>query len=93
MRFRLDENFDADQVEIRITYLDRGQGSWSLGVSGNPEGKLVNNSNSRKWKTVVFEMSGKALHNTELQLNYEGWEDTVFHMVEIEKRDSDLSLM
>lgn len=85
MRFTLEENFDAGQVEIRIIYLDLGQGSWSLGIVGDPGRKLIRNSNSGKWKTVTFEMSGKVLQNAELQLNYEGGEDTVFHMVEIEK--------
>ena len=85
MRFRPDENFNADPVEVRITYLDRGRGNWSLGIVGDPGRKLIRNSNSGKWKTVTFEMSGKVLQNAELQLNYEGGEDTIFHMVEIEK--------
>jgi len=86
LRFKIDENFNADQVEVRVTYLDRGQGSWSLGVSDNSVKKLVHNSNSGKWKTIIVEMSGKVLHGTELQLNYEDGDDTIFHMLEVEKK-------
>lgn len=68
---------------IRVTYLDRGRGQWSLEVSGENEKKIVRNSDSGEWKTLTVEI--KELRDAELRLNYEGGDDTVFHRVEIEK--------
>ncbi|MCF7849857.1 MAG: hypothetical protein K9M45_13480, partial [Kiritimatiellales bacterium] len=85
MRFQLDKAFKADQVEVRVTYLDKGTGNWSLGVSGTSVKKMVRKTDSGEWKTVSVTMPGKVLRNAELQLRHEGGDDTVFHMVEIEK--------
>ena len=85
LRFRLNEKFEGDRVEVRVTYLDRGTGQWSLGVSGKSGGKQMYNSNSGEWKTLRVEVSRNILRDAELMLNYEGGEDTVFHMVEVER--------
>ena len=37
MLFELDEAFQADTIEVNVTYLDRGRGAWSLGVPGSSE--------------------------------------------------------
>jgi hypothetical protein len=87
MRFKLDEGFDADMVEVRVTYLDKGQGSWSLGVSGKSVRDAVHKSDSGEWKTASVNMPGSALHGTELLLNYEKGGNTVFHMIEIERKE------
>jgi hypothetical protein len=85
MRFKLDEQFNCDAVDVHITYLDRGQGSWSFGVSSQAERTLVQNTDSGEWKTFAVALPRVALQNAQLLLNYEGGDDTVFHMVEIEK--------
>jgi len=84
MRFQLDPAFRADEVEIHIIYLDRGTGSWSVGISGNTVKKIIQKTDSGKWVAATIKMPRDALLNTDLLLNYEGGEDTVFHMVEIE---------
>jgi len=85
MRFQLDERFDADRIDVSVTYLDRGKGRWSVGISGKSVKKQVRNTGSGEWKTMSVTMPRKTLRNAELLLNYEGGDDTVFHMVEIEK--------
>ena len=85
MRFQLHEAFKAEQVEVRVTYLDRGKGSWSLGVSGSRT-EPIQNSDSGEWKTVTISLSAKQLLGAELELSHEGGDDTVFHMVEIERK-------
>ena len=85
MRFQLHEAFKAEQVEVRVTYLDRGKGSWSLGVSGSRT-EPIQNSDSGEWKMVTIELPTKQLLGAELELSHEGGDDTVFHMVEIERK-------
>ena len=84
MRFRLDDAFDADMIEVRITYLDRGNGIWSLGVSGQPDRNLVRNTDSGAWKSMTVTLSRAVLRDAELLLKYHRGDDTVFHMLEIE---------
>lgn len=88
MNFRLDERFDAEQVDVRITYLDRGRGSWSVGASGDEIKQRVRNSDSGEWKTLALRMPRSSLRNSVLELNYVGGEDTIFHMVEVERVDA-----
>ncbi len=90
LRFHLHEKFNAEEIKVRIVYLDRGQGRWSLGVSGKSGRKQMRNSNSGEWKTLEIPMPRKVLHNAELLLRYEGGNDTVFHMVEISSSSAGL---
>ena len=83
MRFELDEAFQADTIAVNVTYLDRGRGAWSLSVLGSPEKELFHNGDSSQWKTVKITMPRKRLKDANLLLNYEGGDDTVFHMIEI----------
>lgn len=85
MCFRLAENFNAEHIGVRITYLDRGEGRWSLGVSGQSGKRQVRNTDSGEWKTLTVSMARNVLRNAELLLQHEGGGDTVFHMIEIEK--------
>ena len=85
MRFELDEAFQADTLAVNVTYLDRGQGAWSLGVLGLPEKELFRNSDSGQWKTMKITMPRRRLQDAQLLLNYEGGEDTLFHLIEIER--------
>ena len=84
MRFELDRAFEADTVEINVTYLDQGRGIWSVGVAGTSDTERIQNSNSGRWKTVTITMPRDRLQGTPLSLNYESGADTVFHMIEIE---------
>ena len=85
MRFKLDEAFRASSVNVNVIYLDKGTGSWSITVPGESAGTLVQNTDSGEWKTMSVTMSGKLLRGTKLQLKHESGDDTIFHMVEIEK--------
>jgi hypothetical protein len=89
MRFELDKAFQADMTEINVTYLDQGQGIWSLGVSGSSKTERVQNSNAGRWKTVTVKMPRERLRGTQLELNYESGADTVFHMVEIQRHQGE----
>lgn len=85
MRFELDEAFQANTIVVNVTYLDQGRGTWSLSVYGWPEKDLLHNSDSGQWKTVKISMPRQRLRGAQLLLNYEGGDDTVFHMIEIER--------
>jgi hypothetical protein len=82
MRFKLDETFKAKAVTVSVTYLDKGTGTWSLGVSGDSAAKRVQNTGSGLWKTEAVSLPGSV---SELWLKHEEGDDTVFHMVEIER--------
>ena len=62
-------------MTVRVTYLDRGQGRWSIC------GKEVQNRDSGLWKTESIVLNDV----DELELNYESGDDTVFHMIEVER--------
>jgi hypothetical protein len=81
MRFRLDAEFKATGVKVNIIYLDRGTGAWSIGLPDNKDATRVQNSDSGEWKTRTVTASGM----TELVLKHESGDDTIFHMVEIER--------
>ena len=83
MRFELDDAFQADSIAVNVTYLDRGRGAWSLSVIGSPEKEFFRNGDSGQWKTVQITMPRKRLQDAKVLLNYEGGDDTVFHMIEI----------
>ena len=85
MRFQLDEKFDAEQAKINVIYLDKGRGAWSLGISGRSGKKQVKNTGSGEWKTMSVTISGKHLRGATIQVNYEGGDDTVFHLIEVER--------
>ena len=86
MRFELDEAFQAGTIEVNVTYLDRGRGSWSLGVRGSPEKDVFRNTGSGQWKTVEITIPRERLRHAPLLLNYESGDDTVFHLIEITRR-------
>jgi hypothetical protein len=66
---------------VRVTYLDQGTGSWSIGLPGKEGATSIQNTNSSEWRTKVVLLSGVA----ELVLKYESGEDTVFHLIEVER--------
>ncbi len=83
MRFKLDETFKAKAVTVSVTYLDKGTGTWSMGIFGSSGTKRVQNTSSGLWKTEMVSLPGLALG--ELMLRHERGDDTVFHLVEIER--------
>ncbi|MBF0196329.1 MAG: hypothetical protein HQL32_01395 [Planctomycetes bacterium] len=94
MSFRLHSAFaeaPKAKVDVRIVYLDRGKGSWSLHYAkgGSLEKAFsIKNKNSGKWKETVASISaldvGKGVTNFTLQ--YDGGDDTLFHLIEVNKR-------
>ena len=81
MRFRLDADFNAKRIRVNVTYLDKGTGSWSLGLPGKSDATRIQNTNSGDWKTKTVTFSGV----TELVLSHESGDDTVFHLIEVER--------
>jgi hypothetical protein len=85
LRFRLDPGFAAKQVKVRVTYLDQGTGAWSVGLPGKEGATRIQNTHSGEWRTQVVSLSGV----TELVLNYESGDNTLFHLIEVERAASD----
>ncbi|TWT80327.1 hypothetical protein CA13_17400 [Planctomycetes bacterium CA13] len=92
MRFELDKNFQGETFKINVTYLDQGRGVWSLTTSDSSKKELVHNKDSGQWKTVAVDIPRKQFGDTQLLLNYESGEDTVFHMIEIERGDGEAGI-
>jgi len=82
MRFKLNPAFGADSVQIQVTYLDSGNGAWSLNTGGK-EVLQVQNVDSGQWKVESVALS--SFRGDELLLKYEKGDDTVFHLIEIER--------
>jgi hypothetical protein len=85
LRFQLDPGFAAKQVKVRVTYLDQGTGAWSVGLPGKEGATRIQNTHSGEWRTQVVSLSGV----TELVLNYESGDNTLFHLIEVERAASD----
>jgi hypothetical protein len=83
MRFQLDEAFQGCAVKVHVTYLDQGTGSWSIGFPSKSGATLVRNTNSGTWQTRTIASNGVA----ELVLKHEAGDDTVFHMIEVERSE------
>jgi hypothetical protein len=81
MRFQLDSGFAAKEVKVSVTYLDQGTGSWSIGLPGKEGATRIQNTNSSEWRTKVVSLSGV----TELVLNHESGDNTLFHLIEVER--------
>ena len=76
MRFKLDEAFDPRVIKVRVTYLDRGKGRWTIS-----DQKGVQNADTGLWKTVEVMLQ----RDEALTLNYYSGDDTVFHLIEVER--------
>lgn len=83
MRFQLDAGFNAKKVKVTVTYLDKGTGSWSIGLPGKDGTKIFQNKNSGGWKTQTVTSSGIS----DIVLNYESGDDTIFHLIEVDRID------
>ena len=83
MHFQLDAGFNAQKVKVTVTYLDKGTGSWSIGLPGKDDTKIFQNKNSGGWKTESVTSSGIS----DLVLKYESGDDTTFHLIEVDRID------
>lgn len=81
MRFQLDAGFNAQQAKVTVTYLDKGTGSWSIGLLGKDYAKIFQNENSGRWKTQTITPS----EISDLVLMYESGDDTIFHLIEVDR--------
>ncbi|VGO20707.1 hypothetical protein [Pontiella sulfatireligans] len=84
MRFMLDNAFNAASANVKVTYLDKGCGEWSL-LAGQKNALNVQNTDSGLWKEVLVTVSGPELSKANLKLRHEKGDDTTFHMIEIER--------
>lgn len=83
MRFQVDPRFEAKSLKMSVTYLDKGTGSWSIEVPDKTSTTVIQNTNSGTWKVKTLSLTGA----NELKLKYISGEDTVFHLIEVERVD------
>jgi hypothetical protein len=83
MRFQLDAGFNAKKAKVTVTYLDKGTGSWSIGLPGKDGATRFQKRNSGAWKTKTVTFSGIS----DLVLKYESGDDTIFHLIEVDRID------
>ncbi|HNP22654.1 MAG TPA: hypothetical protein PKM63_07130 [Panacibacter sp.] len=96
MFFALDKRFfggnsGAQNVAIKIIYLDKGNGSWSLnytGASGKKEAYKITCGNSGNWITKTIYLSDayfaqKLEHGCDISLKYLSGDNTIFNRVEV----------
>jgi len=95
MYFALDKNFFKENtsprnVTIRIIYLDRGTGSWSLNYfdgAAKKEAYKVTCTNSGNWITKSVQINAaftqKLEHACDVTLKYLSGDNTIFNSIEI----------
>jgi hypothetical protein len=98
MRFKLADGFFAhpsapQAVRLRVVYLDRGKGRWEL-VYASPQGektaRTVELTGSGKWREITLTLpdavwNGSLAGGGDLALRHAGGEDTVFHLLELQR--------
>ena len=98
MYFKLDPAFfglinQSNMIKVRIIYLDRGNGQWGLFCNRNNKEEAAyevrcQNSESWKEKTVIINQAlfnGSLERGADLILKHLGGDDTIFHLIEIER--------
>ncbi|MBL7189778.1 MAG: hypothetical protein ISS70_25900 [Phycisphaerae bacterium] len=98
MFFKLDGEFFQDsraphQVELTITYLDRGYGQWLLCYYDGTYKTMtptVHCQNSGDWRTIVFHLDGAHFNGGlerggDLTIKHLDGDDTLFHMLELQR--------
>ncbi|CAN5577710.1 hypothetical protein BH10BAC2_BH10BAC2_10430 [soil metagenome] len=95
MFFALDKNFfkgntAAQKVSVKIIYLDKGYGAWSLNYfdgSGKKEAYKITCTNSGNWiiKTVTIDaaFAQKLEHRCDVSIKYLSGDNTIFNSIEI----------
>ena len=68
---------------MNVIYLDKGTGSWSIGLPNKSGATRIQNTNSGEWKTKTVTFSGL----TEIGLTHESGDDAVFHLIEVERME------
>ena len=97
MRFRLDEHFFSSNepvsVRLGVVYLDRGRGSWQLvcaSGTGRTVAAVVKCRDSGEWKETTASLENAVFarrleDESDLALEYVDGDDTVFHMIELDR--------
>jgi len=99
MYFVLNKDFftreSGNKVKVRIIYLDKGTGRWSLQYI-NKKGRIktaskVSNNNSGRWKEIIVAINdglfaGKGPKGADLILTNDSKENSFFHMIEVIKQ-------
>ena len=101
MFFRLDDKFFNDsqishQVDLAVTYLDRGQGQWSLcyfNGTSKTTARTVRCRNSGEWKTIALKLDDARFNRglereSDLTIKHLDGEPALFHMLELERGQS-----
>ena len=96
MYFALDKKFFRgstieQKVTIRIIYLDKGNGAWSLNyvnANGKKEAYIVNTTNSGRWVTKTINVNDaffvqKLDHGCDVSIKYLSGDNTIFNSIEI----------
>jgi hypothetical protein len=85
MSFVLNKEFaqSANQIQLTVTYLDKGQGKWTL-LHGDKALNTVRCQHSGKWKKASFKCSGITADSIFI-LKKVGQDDVMFHLLEVEK--------
>jgi hypothetical protein len=95
--FKLDPDFYGDQrphsMMIHVTYFDKGTGIWSLhyvSPGGIKQVCKVVNTGKGEWMVKNLNIkdaliNGKAAKGSDFILKYEDGDDTIFHMIEVER--------
>jgi len=97
MYFDVNDDFvkTCKTIEIRIVWLDKGLGEWSVTYNSTKEPNAtlfsVKNTNSGKWleKTVLVKdaaFANKGEYKSDIAITSKGKETTVFHLIEINKK-------
>lgn len=81
-------------VELRVVYLDRGNGSWRLAyhaAGGMKTAATIANQNTGEWRERTFAVADGAFANggprqSDLVLAHVEGEDTIFHLIEVFRR-------
>ncbi|WP_019027979.1 hypothetical protein [Colwellia piezophila] len=103
MSFALHQDFFAQpntpkDVTVRIVYLDRGKGQWSLDYqqAGNKlqtvtvRSVTVQNQDTGKWRSKEIKLNkamlNQSLSGADLKLVYQSGHNTLFHLVELNRQ-------
>ncbi len=81
-------------VRIRVVYLDRGMGRWSLRYAKNGKTATayrVENGDTGQWKEKTVDLNnvlvaGALRRGADFVLRYEGGDTTLFHLIEVDRR-------
>ena len=98
MFFRLNDKFFREsqvphQVELTVTYLDRGRGQWSLCYNNGTSktmARMVRCRDSGSWQKIVVDLddahfNGGLERDSDLTIKHINGDGTLFHMLELQR--------